>query len=196
MDEGEERRITALAVPSRRRLLEILGQAPAASSVPELAARLELHPNTVRLHLDVLRRAGLVESVGAEPGGTARGRPPTRYRAVAGDPATARARAIGEQLAATEVSGVGGLVALLEREGMDPAVLPSGARIDLRRCPYATLAAAAPATICGLHQAVLEGFAGPSGLAVRLVPTGPPCTLQVRTNGTRPGPADGEKVSA
>src|SRR2546423_8994937 len=50
-----------LAVPSRRRLLEALRGANDPLDLVALATASGLHPNTVRFHLDVLARAGLVQ---------------------------------------------------------------------------------------------------------------------------------------
>ncbi len=50
----------ALAVPSRRRLLEVLRAASGPLDMPTLATESGLHPNTVRFHLDVLMRSGFV----------------------------------------------------------------------------------------------------------------------------------------
>ncbi len=51
-------------------------------SIVEIADRLEVHPNTVRFHLDRLTAAGLVESVDAVgTGPAAPGRPALRFRA-------------------------------------------------------------------------------------------------------------------
>lgn len=47
----------ALAHPSRRRIAEALGSGEASLTVAALAQRVELHPNAVRQHLDVLQRA-------------------------------------------------------------------------------------------------------------------------------------------
>jgi predicted ArsR family transcriptional regulator len=70
----------ALASPQRRRLLELLRASEAPRDARELAAATGLHVTTVRFHLDVLRRAGLVESR-SQPRATA-GRPRTVYTAV------------------------------------------------------------------------------------------------------------------
>jgi predicted ArsR family transcriptional regulator len=81
-----------LAQPTRARLFALLGELRGATSTEELARRLDLHPNGVRVHLERLREAGLVErererlargrprdswsiSPDADPGGA----PPTAY---------------------------------------------------------------------------------------------------------------------
>ncbi len=78
----------AIAHPSRRRIVAALGGAATGHSVSELASLMEMHPNAVRQHLEVLCRAGVVAGAVAPSSGR-RGRPGTRYtlaaqRAVAG----------------------------------------------------------------------------------------------------------------
>src|SRR5450756_1896500 len=58
---------------SRSRVLEILQDTGARLGVNEVAARLSLHPNTVRFHLDALVVSGLVDSEAEES--DLRGRP-------------------------------------------------------------------------------------------------------------------------
>jgi predicted ArsR family transcriptional regulator len=50
----------ALAQPTRARLFSLLGELRRPAPTEELAARLRLHPNGVRLHLERLQDAGLV----------------------------------------------------------------------------------------------------------------------------------------
>ncbi|MFH8336884.1 helix-turn-helix transcriptional regulator [Streptomyces sp. AM6-12] len=63
--------------PRRRAVLDALRAAPAPLGVTETAARLGIHPNTVRFHLDALVADGLVERR-AEPS-PGPGRPRTVY---------------------------------------------------------------------------------------------------------------------
>lgn len=49
-----------MADPVRRRLLRVLEDSPDPRDIASLATAVDLHPNTVRGHLDVLERAGLV----------------------------------------------------------------------------------------------------------------------------------------
>ncbi|MFI7430777.1 helix-turn-helix transcriptional regulator [Micromonospora sp. NPDC049836] len=84
----------ALAVPSRRRLLQALRSAAAPMDAAALAAASGLHPNTVRFHLDVLIRTGFVRESSARQG--RRGRPRTVY-----EPTTAGAQDTGYALLAT-----------------------------------------------------------------------------------------------
>lgn len=54
-------RYRALADPNRRHMLRILDDARAPLTLPELAEPVGLHVNTIRDHLDLMERAGLVE---------------------------------------------------------------------------------------------------------------------------------------
>jgi predicted ArsR family transcriptional regulator len=122
----------ALAQPTRARLFTLLGELRRAAPTDELAARLELHPNGVRTHLERLQAAGLVRrereqlargrprdtwtiSPEAQPGGD----PPTGYaelarwlvRSLVGGGAHVRdvevtGRRIGRELAAPGAEGV------------------------------------------------------------------------------------------
>jgi predicted ArsR family transcriptional regulator len=205
MSEGEDLTHRALAVPTRRRLFELLEQAPAARSVAELARELDVHENTVRLHLEVLIDAGLVrgETVRA-PGG--RGRPSVRYLAVGTDPSEAAAayqrlaswlaeavapesaHALGRRLGASAAEAsrggqVDALVRLLGDEGFAPALETSGDTIVLHRCPFSAVAAIAPEAVCALHDGIVSGFAETMGAGgARLVvgdATNPVCTVRL-----------------
>ena len=67
----------ALGDSTRYAIYEALASAVAPLSVRELAERLDLHPNTVRPHLEQMRDVNLVE-VSTRPRGTV-GRPEHRY---------------------------------------------------------------------------------------------------------------------
>lgn len=70
----------ALAVASRRRLLEVLRCADEPLDVAALAQAVGLHVTTARFHLDVLERAGLVGRTVERPGRP--GRPRQLYSVV------------------------------------------------------------------------------------------------------------------
>jgi predicted ArsR family transcriptional regulator len=70
--EASVRSDDVLAQPTRKRLLALLGDMGRDAGTEELAASLGLHPNGVRVHLERLRQAGLVERVRTRQ---ARGRP-------------------------------------------------------------------------------------------------------------------------
>lgn len=59
-DSERDLRFRALADPTRRDLLRFLDRAGTPQDVRALAAEVSLHPNTVRDHLDLMHRAGLV----------------------------------------------------------------------------------------------------------------------------------------
>lgn len=69
-----------LASPQRQRLYDLLGAAEEPRDAQDLAAATGLHVTTVRFHLDVLRRAGLV--AGRSQSRATAGRPRTVYTAV------------------------------------------------------------------------------------------------------------------
>ncbi len=98
-DEHELRRHRALADPSRARILaELADEGPLDAR--QLAARVGLHVNTVRVHLNALVEAGLADSAAAPASG--RGRPRLVYRATAaaGEEGGRRYRLLAEILAA------------------------------------------------------------------------------------------------
>ncbi|MFF3442684.1 helix-turn-helix transcriptional regulator [Streptosporangium sp. NPDC002721] len=63
----------------RRLVLTMLRESGGPLGVIEIAERLDVHPNTVRFHLDALVDAGQIERVHAAPAGP--GRPPLVFRA-------------------------------------------------------------------------------------------------------------------
>jgi len=128
-DSAAGARHAALAVLSRRRMLETLQAAGEPLDVAHLAAAVGLHVTTARIHLDLLERAGLV-SRSAEHAGRP-GRPRQLYTAVpspdareghrqlagvlaaalAGDAVggSSRAEQAGQQWADTQLPAVRGL---------------------------------------------------------------------------------------
>lgn len=83
----------ALGQPTRARLFDLLGELKRPAGTQELAERLDLHPNGVRLHLERMREAGLVVR---ERSKQARGRPRDMWliapdASPGGDPPTAYA---------------------------------------------------------------------------------------------------------
>src|SRR3954462_2759153 len=76
--------LKALGDETRFSMYQELAGATAALTATELAERLGLHPNTVRLHLDRLREAGLVDVEPVHRGTV--GRPQHLYFLAAGAP--------------------------------------------------------------------------------------------------------------
>jgi predicted ArsR family transcriptional regulator len=82
--------VTPVRDPGRRdEVLAALRDSPEPLGIAEIADLLQVHPNTVRFHLDALTDAGRAERVHTRPTGP--GRPPLAYRARPGmDPAGPR----------------------------------------------------------------------------------------------------------
>ncbi len=188
-----ELRARTLAEPARRRVWEAVRAAAKPVGVAELAQRLAVHPNTVRLHLARLVEAGLVaEDVEAD---RHPGRPGFRYRSTGTDPvseaaayrrlAALLAQAVRAGMSAREAGRAAGAADAARLAGADPleAILNAltdggfapvvgtvtGDRVDvvLQTCPFADAAADDPATICQLHLGLSEGTAQAiGGLAV------------------------------
>jgi predicted ArsR family transcriptional regulator len=139
-----------LAQPTRARLFALLGELGRAAGTVELAERVDLHPNGVRLHLERMEEAGLVArerarqargrprdawtiAPDAQPGGE----PPTAYndlgrwlaRAIPARPGRLRdveatGREIGRELAprSAESGGTEALQSTLSALGFQPGL--------------------------------------------------------------------------
>ncbi|MET3982737.1 ArsR family transcriptional regulator [Streptomyces sp. PvR034] len=191
----------ALAAPSRRRLLALLREADGtARSVPELTAATGLSTASVRHHLAVLGKAGLVTSAPSPGPGRRRGRPRLRYAATASggedrceiyrDLADALAEAVARtaagDLAGPRTAGrewgrrlaAGGppapaaqrLFALTARLGFRPRREPGDTRMLLLHCPYGWLAHSHPDVLCAVHEGLLEGLLESTDASVELRP--------------------------
>jgi predicted ArsR family transcriptional regulator len=178
----------ALAQPTRARLFALLGELKRPVGTMELAKRLDLHPNGVRVHLDRLESAGLVArdrarqargrprdawtiAPEARPGGN----PPRAYtdlarwlaRAMRSAPlglrrVEATGREIGREIAPRD--GAGGEDALqtaLVALGFQPR---AQARTDdqltvcVRNCPYRDAVPENQPVICTLHRGITQGL--------------------------------------
>jgi predicted ArsR family transcriptional regulator len=176
-----------LVQSTRRRLFALLTELGGAASTGELAERLGLHPNGVRVHLQRMRDAGLVVrrpvagprgrprdewtiSRSARPGGAA----PHAYQALArwlarAIPATppriaeveATGRDIGRELASPTASAPEAIGDLMTALGFQPDIdQPSPARLScvLRNCPYRDSVRENQPVICGLHRGLMQGL--------------------------------------
>src|SRR5262245_63367617 len=103
--------LKALGDETRYAMHRELATSTAPLSAPELADRLGLHANTVRLHLDRLRDAGLIEAEAVDRGTV--GRPQHLYFLADGAPGVGFAPPAHALLA-------GLLASLAERLGADP----------------------------------------------------------------------------
>lgn len=177
----------SLAQPTRARLFRILLQLRRPVGTDELAERLELHPNGVRVHLDRLRAAGLVTrrrtrqargrprdmwmiASDARPGGEA----PSGYaelgrwlaRAISPARTTLRSveatgRDIGRELAPEGACAPEEKMhAVLVALGFQPhrEVEDDGLTYRLCNCPYRDAVQESPEVICTLHRGITRGL--------------------------------------
>ena len=178
----------ALTQPTRARLFAVLGELRQPTSTDELAERLGLHPNGVRVHLERLRQGGLVArdrtrrgrgrprdmwtvAPDAQPGGD----PPTAYadlgrwlaRAIA--PGKTRLRAVentGREIGRDLAPEGGGSVeekmhATLISLGFQPEreLDPEGQlTYRLRNCPYRDAVRENQPVVCTLHRGITRGL--------------------------------------
>jgi predicted ArsR family transcriptional regulator len=177
-----------LGQPTRARLFALLGELKRSAGTVELAERLELHPNGVRMHLERMKQVGLVERArvrqargrppdawtiapGAMPGGAA----PRAYqdlgrwlaRALKARPGGPRGieatgRQIGRELAPADAhDDPDALETSLTALGFQPtATRREGDQITvcLRNCPYRDAVHENQSAICALHKGITRGL--------------------------------------
>ncbi|ADT99452.1 MULTISPECIES: helix-turn-helix transcriptional regulator [Mycolicibacterium] len=154
--------------------------------ITAVAAALDLHPNTVREHLDALTGHGLAERVTETP--SKRGRPAALYRPSAADPAipaqdyAGLATALAGHIARTstqperDARAAGAswghelcddtvttddpraaVLTVLARLGFGPDADGPDGSIALRSCPLLEAARRYPAIVCQVHLGIVEG---------------------------------------
>ncbi|WKG05848.1 metalloregulator ArsR/SmtB family transcription factor [Mycolicibacterium sp. HK-90] len=173
-----------IAAIGKRRVdvLSTLKASAAPMTIAQIAARLEVHINTVRFHLEHLEESGQVERV--EPHHRGPGRPPQLYRAIrrmdpagpshyrmlaeilanglaADDDPAAKAREMGRTWGRTMAPGstdspVQALVQMLDDIGFAPEPPVSG-QLRLRHCPFLELAQTHAAVVCPIHLGLMQG---------------------------------------
>lgn len=176
-----------LAQPTRARLFALLIDLKRPAGTVELAERLNLHPNGVRIHLERMEQAGLVQRARVR---SQRGRPPDSWRIAAdarpggGAPRAyqdlgrwlARAfrsrsrslqgieqtgREIGREIAAAGSSPSSeALETSLTALGFQPASTSDGHRATfcLGNCPYREAVHENQPMICALHKGITRGL--------------------------------------
>lgn len=201
---------SAISSYSRVEIMHLVQQRP-RRTIAELVEATDLHPNTVREHLQRLIDAGYV--VLETERRTTRGRPRVLYSAATGTAeasspiATHRAREAarrgdllrrvypGTRTAALDSDALHQLDALIDDlgdAGFDPLVDEEALTVDLSPCPHATSARHRD-TLCrvhvGLMEAVLAQAGGPLGVE-GIAPACDPaqCVVQLSTQPTAPGP--------
>lgn len=157
-----------------------------ASATPmtsaQIAARLDVHTNTVRFHLEHLEAGGQVERV--QPHHRNPGRPPQLYRAVrrmdptgpthyrmlaeilanglaSDDDPAVKAREMGRAWGRTMPrpaidSPVDALVQTLDDIGFAPEP-PENDQLRLRHCPFLELAQTRASVVCPIHLGLMQG---------------------------------------
>lgn len=194
----------------REHLLDLLRSSPAPRDIAGLAAELDVHPNTVRFHLDGLLASGLIEQAEGAP--TSRGRPPVLFRATRrmdpDGPTNYRllATILTDQLAdgrtpAATAAGLGRrwgqqlpvrTVRALVRTLDDLGFAPEPAKRDsvsLRHCPFLDLVTDEKrrTVTCALHLGLMQGALSGSAVTVeRLEPFVEPdrCVAHLAPAGT------------
>jgi predicted ArsR family transcriptional regulator len=186
--DSEISRDDALAQPSRTRLFRLLAELRRAASTKELAARLDMHPNGVRIHLERLHAAGLVTRTRvrgprgrpadvwtvapeARPGGHRPGayRDLCKWlaRSIAARSTSPRdlertGRAIGRELASSDAAqGPEAVERALAALGFAPLVQSrKGDRLTIRlgNCPYRDVVRENQPAICALHKGITRGL--------------------------------------
>jgi predicted ArsR family transcriptional regulator len=177
-----------LAQPTRARLFALLGELKRPAGTVELAERLELHPNGIRIHLERMEQTGLVQRAQVRQ---QRGRPPDEWRiapdAQPGGIAPRAYQDLGRWLARALRAGARGTVGMVAtgrqigRE-LAPGDAPTGAeafetsltalgfqptieRRDADRttfclgnCPYRDAVNENQPAICALHKGITHGL--------------------------------------
>jgi predicted ArsR family transcriptional regulator len=177
-----------MAQPTRARLFALLGELRRPAGTVELAERLALHPNGVRVHLERLEQAGLVlrsrerrergrprDAWTIAPEARPGGNPPAGYsdlgrwlaRAIPTAPGRLRdveraGREIGRELAPRDADdGELAMTATLTALGFQPHSESSpGGRVThcLGNCPYRDAVRENQADICTLHRGITRGL--------------------------------------
>ncbi len=178
----------ALSQPTRARLFALLGELKRQAGTGELAERLGLHPNGVRIHLERLAQAGLVERARVRQ---PRGRPPDAWRIAPEARPGGRApsayrdlgcwlaralrarrgglrgieqtgREIGRELAPPDqLAGPDALKDSLTALGFQPTITARHGgqlTICLGNCPYRDAVRENQPVICALHKGITRGL--------------------------------------
>lgn len=144
-----------LAQPTRARLFALLGELKRPAGTVELANLLELHPNGVRIHLERMEQAGLVQRTRVRQH---RGRPPDTWRIAPGaNPGGSAPRAyrdLGRWLARAFRSGPRG------SKGLEAAGREIGRELAPRDSPISAEAFETSLTALGFQPVVTEHDAG------------------------------------
>jgi predicted ArsR family transcriptional regulator len=178
----------ALSQPTRARLFALLGELARPAGTVELAERLGLHPNGVRLHLERLEQDGLlVRESQPQPRGRPRdswriapdaepgGRAPSAYsdlvrwlaRAIGSGSRglggiESAGREIGRELGSDQdTAGPEAFDVALAALGFQPQIHTYDAKhitVCLRNCPYRDAVRENQPVVCTLHRGITRGL--------------------------------------
>jgi predicted ArsR family transcriptional regulator len=194
-----ERANTALSSATRRRIFGVVCKASSPIDAAAAAEECGIDVSAARRHLAVLEAAALVDEVPARTGTRGRPRrvyspgplaerfvPRSGYERLAALLAEALESGddpveVGRRSAPKRVRRDGDPLDAVMRDlsvnGFDPERVTSASRTEivLGRCPYASVAVHAPATVCALHGGLLEGICAASRVNAvpRLIPRDP-----------------------
>ena len=173
---------SAISSSSRVQILHLLNER-GKRTISELCEATELHPNTVREHVQRLIDGGYV--VGEVEHRTSRGRPRVLYSPAAGRSPVARRKAqeaarrgdlmrrvLPTTQTALPVEAVHQLDALIDDlgdAGFDPLVDEDALTVDLSPCPRADVPDRERATLCGVHLGLMDGVLAQAGGPLKIV---------------------------
>lgn len=177
-----------LAQPTRARLFALLTELRRPAGTAELAERLGLHPNGIRIHLERMEQAGLLQrarvarrrgrppdawviAASADPGGRA----PSGYqdlgpwlaRALRTQPVSLQSveetgREIGRELAPADAAQeLEVLMSSLTALGFQPSIKYQArdhVSVCLHNCPYADAVHENQPVVCALHRGLTRGL--------------------------------------
>lgn len=176
--------MTVAGISSRReQVLQALRASTEPLSLADVAARLGVHTNTVRFHVERLVDAGLVEQTRIEH--RTAGRPPSYFRAIRTmDPTGPRSFRVLAEILVTALDGrseeaaeagrawgrrtarevaeadtpTERLVGMLDTLGFAPEVPPDGSgRLELHHCPFLELTRDHRDIVCPIHLGLMQG---------------------------------------
>lgn len=176
---------------ARAAVLDAVRSSGRLCSVREIAERFDLHPNTVREHLDSLLEQGLVAREASSP--TGRGRPALMYRATSATQDVARDYELLTEVLAEQISSMPGAEQIANQAGRSwgrrEAEAEEGARepsvtdvpghvarlgfeptepdqdgvVLLRSCPILAAARRNPDVVCTVHLGFVQALLEQAG---------------------------------
>lgn len=178
---------------SRVEIMHLIQTSP-RRTVAEISAATNLHPNTVREHLQRLMDAGHV--LQEREVRTVRGRPRVLYSAATGETSETSSpiakervqaaakrgdlmrRALPHTAGSLETKATHQMDAVIDDlidAGFDPLIDEENLTIDLTPCPHATSQADHRDTLCSVHLGLIQGVLNEAGGPLEVVGMEPSC---------------------